>query len=152
MRRIDIGVASAAVVVLLVVSFGLGVICGQVTFEPQVVTEYTTEYVTDLVVKYEIKEVPVQLRSFKGIEEMEEFLDERDTTIRFTFGGGEMIDLLDYDCDDFARALRDDAHAKGFHMNFQIVENHALNSTIIGNEIYFIEPSTHEYWVAAVVD
>ena len=73
-----------------------------------------------------------------------------------------------YDCEDYALALRDDAYSKGFHMNIQAVwdyrrpdtgeliteynEGHAVNSTIIGNEMYFIEPQTDEYWLATYLD
>ena len=29
---------------------------------------------------------------------------------------------------------------------------HAINSTIIGNDIYFIDPQTDDYWVAYVLE
>ncbi len=106
------------------------------------------------------------LRDFKSTDELEEFL--ANSPIDHTIYAKGNLDLRTYDCEDYALALRDDAYSKGFHMNIQAVwdyrrpdtgeliteynEGHAMNSTIIGNEMYFIEPQTDEYWLATYLD
>jgi len=165
---------------LLASSFGFGVGYGQKTFQPQVVTEYITITETVEVPVEVIKEIPVEvvrkvptnLRYFKDTDELEKFLEESDADhhayIKATKDGIIDLSLSTYDCEDYAIALRNHAHAKGFHMSIQTVwhyrrpdsgelvtryyEGHALNSTIIGNEMYFIEPSTDDYWLAASLD
>ncbi len=106
------------------------------------------------------------LRDFKSTDELEEFLSN--SPVDYTIYATGKLDFLTYDCEDYAIALRDDAYSKGFHMNIQAVwnyrrpdtgeliteynEGHALNSIIIGNEMYFIEPQTDEYWLATYLD
>lgn len=119
-------------------------------------------------INYELKENG-KLRYFESTDELEGFLEESDVDhhmyVNITVGQ----DWSTYDCDDYAIALRNAALSKGFHMNIQAVwnyrrpdtgelittggnEGHALNSTIIGNEVYFIEPQTDDYWLAAYLD
>lgn len=163
---------------LLASSFSFGVGYGQEIFQPQVVAEYITitetvevpvEVIQEVSVEV-IKRVPVKLRYFKGTDELEKFLEESDADYRVYIKASKdgIIDFRKYDCEDYAIALRNQAHAKGFHMSIQVVwhyrrpdtgelvmryqEGHALNSTIIGNEMYFIEPQTDEYWLASYLD
>jgi hypothetical protein len=107
-----------------------------------------------------------KLRDFESTDELKAFLEQSDVDQCVYLTSGQ--ELTSYDCEDYAKALRNEAHTKGFHMNIQIVwhyrrpdtgevitrrnEGHALNSTIIGNEMYFVEPSTDEYWLAAYLD
>jgi len=117
-------------------------------------------------INYELKESS-KLRYFKSTDELKAFLEESDVDHHVYLKPGQ--DWRTYDCDDYAIALRDDALSKGFFMNIQAVwryrrpdtgelitgsynEGHALNSTIIGNEVYFIEPQTDEFWLAAYLD
>jgi len=116
-------------------------------------------------INYELSENG-KLRYFESTDELKAFLEESDVDHHIYITAGQ--DWRTYDCDDYAKALRDDAHAKGFHMNIQAVwqytrpdtgelagsynEGHALNSTIIDNEMYFIEPQTDDFWLAAYLD
>lgn len=163
---------------LLASSFVFGISYGQETFQPQVVTEYITitetvevpvEVINEVSVEV-IKRVPVKLRYFKDTNELEKFLEESDVDHRIyitaTFAG--LIDFRTYDCEDYAIALQNQAYKAGFHINIQVVwhyrrpdtgglvtryhDGHALNSTIISNEMYFIEPQTDEYWLASYLD
>ena len=110
-----------------------------------------------------IKEVPRKLRYFTSTDELEVFLEESlvDHTI---YSRGGVIVFNTYDCEDYAIALRNEANDKGYYMNIQMVRNykrpdtgeylvfHALNSIIIGNEIYYIEPQTDGYWFDSFLD
>ena len=108
-----------------------------------------------------------KLRSFESTDELKAFLEESDIDqhIYITAWQGSR----NYDCEDYAIALRDAALSRGFHINIQALwryrrpdtgelittggsDGHALNSTIIGNELYFIEPQTDAFWLAAYLD
>jgi len=105
-----------------------------------------------------------KLRYFESTDELKTFLEESSVDNHIKAGQ----DWRTYDCDDYAIALREYAHSKGFHMNVQAIwryrrpdtgelagsydEGHALNSTIIGNRMYFIEPQTDDFWLAAYLD
>lgn len=146
---------------------------GQRELEAEIVTEYVTKYETVVVHSKEfievpvVKEVPVRLRYFRDTDELESFLKESDVDhhayIRATEEGIIDLTLRKYDCDDYAIALQNHAEDAGFRMNIQIVKNykmsngrfvagHTLNSTIIGNKLYFIEPQTDDYWLEAYLD
>jgi hypothetical protein len=81
-------------------------------------------------------------RQFESLAELKAWLaeDDSDTTL-YIFGTGC---LSNYDCDDYAAALAHNALYDGYLVSMQIVGNHMLNSTIIGNDIYYIEPQTDE--------
>jgi hypothetical protein len=83
-------------------------------------------------------------KGFSSVDELKAWLaqDDTDSTI-YIFGTGC---LSKYDCDDYAVALERNALLDGYLVSLQIENNHVLNSTIIGNEIYFIEPQTDEVW------
>lgn len=108
-----------------------------------------------------------KLRYFESTDELKAFLEESDVDQRIYIAAEQ--DFRNYDCEDFAIALRDAALSKGFHMNIQALwryrrpdtgelittggsEGHALNSAIINNELYFIEPQTDAFWLAAYLD
>jgi len=68
-----------------------------------------------------------------------------------------------YDCDDFATALKLAAEADGYRIDIQWDltgrfdptgrrQPHALNSTKIGNYVYFIEPQTDAIVYEGVAD
>jgi len=83
-------------------------------------------------------------REFESLDELNAWLakDDTDSTL-YIFGSGC---LVNYDCDDYATALVQNALLDGYSVSAQIVGNHMLNSTIIGNKIYFIEPQNDKVW------
>jgi hypothetical protein len=84
-------------------------------------------------------------REFESVAELKAWLAEDDTdSTLYIFGSGC---ISTYDCDDYATALMYNALAHGYLVSLQIKGNHMLNSTIIGNEIYYIEPQTDEVWL-----
>jgi len=84
-------------------------------------------------------------REFESVDELKAWLAEDDTdSTLYIFGKGC---LGCYDCDDYATALVYNALYDGYSVSTQIVGNHMLNSTIIGNEIYLIEPQNDEVWL-----
>ena len=107
-----------------------------------------------------IVEKPIEFREFASLSELCHWLelDETDSTIDCT----EKEDLANllltyvYDCDDFAYNLQKNALSQGYLMSTEIVikdgEQHMINSTTIGNNIYFIEPQTDEVWLGTYRD
>ncbi len=82
---------------------------------------------------------------FESLDGLKAWLAEDDSnTTLYIFGSGCMVN---YDCDDYATALVYNALRDGYAVSLQIEGNHMLNSTVIGNEIYFIEPQTDEVWL-----
>jgi hypothetical protein len=104
------------------------------------------------------KEVPVELKQFASEEALVAWLHV-DSTDGLTY----IKDL--FECENYAQTLIRHAQAEGYHMSFQVLKNytrpdtkefikgpHAINSTIIGNDIYFIDPQTDDFWVAYVLE
>lgn len=85
-------------------------------------------------------------KQFESLDALKAWLalDNTDSVL-YIFGSGR---LISYDCDDYAVALVYNALQAGYSVSTQIVGGHMLNSTIIGNEVYFIEPQTDEvkFW------
>ena len=83
-------------------------------------------------------------KEFKSFDELKAWLarDDTDNTL-YIFGAGC---ISNYDCDDYAVALKRNALLDGYSVSLQIESNHMLNSTIIGDKIYFIEPQSDEVW------
>ena len=170
---------------ILVLVFYVGTFVGQAGLEPQananpnpdfsptvearLIETHTVQYVNTpaIEVKYveRVKSVPVELRNFSDLEELKQWLENRNnvTTIRFQYPDTTV------DCDDFALALQRIALEDGYLMSFQIIEPgqynslfehskippntfHAVDLVIIGNNAYFIEPQTGEIVLAAQLD
>jgi outer membrane murein-binding lipoprotein Lpp len=74
-------------------------------------------------------------RQFTSVEELKAWLASNDINAR------EYIPDT-YDCDDFARDLMIAALEDGYLVSTELWSCHMLNSTIIGNDIYTIEPMT----------
>jgi hypothetical protein len=104
------------------------------------------------------KEVPMELKQFESEEELIEWL-HTDKTDELPY----IKDL--FECENFARTLMRHALKSGYYMSFQVLKDytrpdtkefiqgpHAINSTIIGNDIYFIDPQTDEFWVTYVLE
>ncbi len=136
--------------------------------ECRVVESHTIQYVDRPVteVKYIecVKSVPVELRNFNDLKELEQWVGgmEKITVIRF-----ESLDAT-IDCDDYALWMQQKALADGYIMSFQVIawseyntifrtklptgSLHAINLAIVGNNAYFIEPQTGEVVFAAYLD
>jgi hypothetical protein len=86
-----------------------------------------------------------QPREFVSLDELKAWLakDNTGSTLHIVVVGS----LAGYDCDDYATALVQNALSSGFSISTQIVGDHMLNSTIIGNEIYYIEPQNNKVWL-----
>ena len=74
-------------------------------------------------------------RQFTSVEELEAWLAGNDIDKREYFE-------FTYDCDDFAQDLMIAALKDGYLVSTELWSCHMLNSTIIGNDIYTIEPMT----------
>jgi len=74
-----------------------------------------------------------------------------------------------WDCDDYARRLQEKALEDGYIMSFELIGyaeyntlfkrerlqngvSHAINSVIIANEVYYIEPQNHEIVLVAYIE
>jgi len=156
-------------VFLILVTSGLvfcaGGYVGQVTFEPQVIVDHQTVCRVVETVKYkpvevervivEQVEVSKELHYFESLDELEQWLSG--------------VSIFASDCDDFAIELQRKALKDGYIVSFEIIFPkeynslfkqkrlpsgivHAINLTIIGNEVYYIEPQTHEIAFAAYLD
>ena len=115
---------------------------------------------------------PVQLSDWESVEELNTFLDL--SIIRLVFISG---DSFDGQCEDAAFALRDAAERQGKRLETEILtraecyryqehldipyemiwalrqnDGHVICKAVIGNEIWFIEPSNDNYWLAYFLD
>lgn len=146
-------------------AFCAGGYVGQVTFEPQVIVDYQTiSRVIERVVYEPVEvekviveqvEVSKELHYFESLDELEQWLSG--------------ISIFASDCDDFAIELQRKALKDGYILSFEVIYPseynslfkqkrlpsgivHAINLTVIGNEVYYIEPQTHEIAFAAYLD
>lgn len=139
--------------------------CGPAVFEPPVAGEVIH---TDgsAPAGVEVTEAGRELRSFRDTGELESWLEENDTD-RCLYSAEE--ESSGHDCDDFARCLAKQAIDDGYYMWVQVLHHpyrrrdtnellttperaHAVCSVFIGNDGYYIEPQTDEYWLGVVVD
>lgn len=105
-------------------------------------------------------EQAITLRPFSSGEELKLWLAVNkvdEMPIKTTFGGNG----IDGACEDYALKLQEDALKDGYILNFQcfgkgkipmsnyyVKTAHAMNSAVIGNEVWLIEPATDECWLA----
>ena len=81
-------------------------------------------------------------KEFESLDALKAWLAQDDTDHAiYIFGSGC---LINYDCDDYAVALVYNALQAGYSVSTEISGDHMMNTTIIGNEIYMIEPQTDE--------
>lgn len=106
----------------------------------EIVTEYVTEYVEVLVYP--------ELRNFESLEELRAWDDgweyawnNTDGVTQFGAGGNN-------DCDDWVIQWVQDAVNAGYFAGFGIdtERGHLIASVIIGNDYWFIDPSTDEIY------
>ena len=101
------------------------------------------------------------LRHFQDLDELERWLGQE-----VLFVGIDVVDertgkfIKRWECVDYAIRLQEKALEDGYIMSFEVIHHsehnslfkqkipygssHAINSVIIGNEIYYIEPQNHE--------
>lgn len=129
----------APAIFLALFLFCAGGYLGRITYEPKVITETIYQPIEI------IKEVPLQTREFRSLGELKDWLAEDDTDTH------TYIPTV-YDCDDFALDLVHNALKDGFEIFAVPVCNHIFNCAFIGNEVYYIEPSTDKVWFYALRD
>jgi len=116
-------------------------------------------------------ENPKSLRYFQDLEELERWLEnvEVQDISSDVMDKGINQGVKSFDCDDYALKLQERALGDGYMMSFEVIHSseysdlfqqgqipdgtiHAINSVIIGNEVYYIEPETHETVFVAYLD
>lgn len=116
-------------------------------------------------------ESPGLLRYYQDLNELEQWLEEMEIldTASNAVVAEVYQDVTGYDCDDYALKLQEKALQDGYMMSFEIINSseyndlfkqgqipdgaiHAINSAIIGNEVYYIEPKTREIVFVAFLD
>ena len=145
-----------------------------ITLPPEVITttvgvvKYKTVEVPHIVRETVMVEVLVKLRNFKDTDELDAFLikDDTDSRVILTANSDGVVSLHG-NCEDIALQLQERAREVGCIMSVEIIGGeevyqggrctltgtlHAINSVVIGNEFYFIEPSTDDFWLAAYLD
>ena len=124
---------------------------GYDAFEPRVITETIIELeVREVEVVREVRvEVPIpnEPREFENFGALCKFIKELDI---------EGHAQPDWDCDDYAYYVWFESIKMGYLMSFETDELkgqlHAINSTVIGNVCYFIEPQGGNIWSKAYLD
>ena len=143
----------------------------KVVYEPvdKVIERIVYEPVEKVIVKR--IEIPQPLRHFQDPAELEQWLGNIGVLdIRFDVVDKETDQHIKrFDCDDYALRLQEKALRDGYMMSFEVVRRveyndlfkhkqlldsaiHAVNSAIIGNEVYYVEPQTHEVVFVAYLD
>jgi len=116
-------------------------------------------------------ETPQPLYHFQNLVELEQWLENfGELDIRFNVAEEETGQLIkEFDCDDYALRLQEEALRDGYIISFEVIRyreyndlfkqkrlpygaTHAVNSAVVGNEVYYIEPQTHEIVFAAYLD
>ena len=165
-------------VALLTLVLSVGAYLGQVTFKPQVITEYEVQtklvekevYIPVEKVIVKSIEISRPLRHFQDLDELEQWLGNEVSKITLEVVDDETDErIITFDCDDYAIELQEGALRDGYLMSFEVIRPveynalfkqhqlpkdaiHAINSVIIGNEIYYAEPQNHEIVLVAYLD
>lgn len=123
--------------------------------EKEVIVERVVE---KIIVVEKIVEVPAELKSFGNVTALREWLGEEG---RFVLLG------KDKDCDDYALWLQDKGLKDGYLISIEAIfpdeynkifkrmeidTPHLMNSVIIGNEYWYIEPQTREIILSGYLD
>ena len=87
------------------------------------------------------------LHGFSNVDELMQWLATDNTDRQ------EYIPVT-HDCEDFAIDLQNAGQADGYLINlqFDLFEEHVLDSVVIGNYVYFIEPQTDDIWCIGSLD
>ncbi len=111
------------------------------------------------------------LRNFQNLDELEQWLGNIGVLdIHFDVVDKETGQRIrGFDCEDYAIRLQEKALRDGYIISFEVIHSaeynalfkqkripsgviHAINLVIPGNEIYYIEPQTHEIAFVAYLD
>jgi len=128
-----------------------------VTYVDRDVVTYVDREVVTYVDREVVREVTVNqtllLRDFASPQELKAWLAVDDTNefvFLFTDAKGIAVRSDRYDCDDYARQLQRRAADSGYLMSLLIVSGaggpHMINSVIIEDSVYYVEPQTDMYW------
>ena len=108
---------------------------------------------------------PIEVNQFTSPEELKVWLYSNGVSeVPQIIKAGDLT--ITWDCDDYALKLQEDALEDGYLLNVQIFKAgtklpmsnkvvrkaHAMNTAFIGNEVWLIEPSTDECWLAWYVE
>lgn len=136
-------------------------------------TVRNTDFLNEPITVEVTREVTVleKLTDFSCIEELEAFLKEDDTNERlFLRADNTGVAKLTGVCEERAFQLRDRAIAEGKRLETEILsyvecvrysydmsnvdgnDGHYINKAVIGNGVYYIEPSTDRIWLAYYLD
>jgi hypothetical protein len=114
-----------------------------------------------------IVEIPRELREFENVNALHDWLEQDTSTDVLVIVSGEPFNGQ---CENLAFQLRDSAISSGYLIETEImsyqdfvthfgntggmspVDSHCLCKTIIGNNVWFVEPSTDEVWLAYRLD
>ncbi len=116
-------------------------------------------------------ENPGTLRYFQDLGELERWLEEVELPDIASEVASEKTspEVKNRDCDDYSLKLQEDALRDGYMLSFEVINSgeyndlfkegripdgaiHAINSVIIGNKVYYIEPKTREIVFVANLD
>jgi len=143
----------------------------RVVYEPveKVIETIVYEPIEKVIVKR--VETTKPLRYFQNLDELERWLGNMGVLdIRFDVVDKETGQHIKrFDCEDYAIRLQDKALRDGYLMSFEVIRSveynalfkqkripngaiHAINSVILGNEVYYVEPQTHEIVFVAYLD
>jgi len=157
--------------------FCAGAYLGKAIFEPQASIDHEMQTVETVVdepvekVRVEHVETAKTLRNFQNLDELEQWLGNIGVLdISFNVVDQETGQHIQtFDCEDYAIRLQEKALSDGYIMSFGVIRSteynalfkqkripadkiHAINSVILGNEVYYIEPQTHEIVFVAYLD
>ena len=122
---------------------------GYASYEPKIVFVPEVEVVVVEIETIVIKEVQSQcyLREFQNFAQLGDYIKSLDI---------EAVKKPWWDCDDYAYYLWVTALGDGWLMSFQSEEQgeelHALNNTVIGNTVYFIDLQAKKIWTRSWLD
>lgn len=137
--------------------------------EAKLVEIQRVEYIEEVIIETEyvevIKEVPATFRSFRTLQELEQWLNKQNDVIAVRFGNEDTI----IDCEDYALEMQMKALEEGYVISLEIisileynelfstklpesVSLHGINLAVIGNSVFYIEPQTGEIVLAAYLD
>jgi hypothetical protein len=142
-------------IIILAIGIGAGIGIFAINApEPQVVykTEYVTEYVPEYIYLTRTEYVYRDLRQFNSVSELKGWL-AKDNTDSMQYV------TTTFDCEDFAMMLQKHAAEDGYILSMQLVDtdgngliDHAINTAVVGNIIYAIEPQTDYVWFYCYCD
>jgi len=146
-----------------IATFFFGVVCGQITAEPEIVTqtEYIPKYIVEeveviqeveIIEEVEVtKEVyPTEFHQFESQEELGAWQAKQYHEVQ------ELGKQNNWICVDYALEIQKRAWSDGYQMSIENLidaggeTGHAICSTWIGSQCIYLEPQSTTNWVGAV--